>query len=63
MEHVSFGIRSSNKVIIKDMSFTLAAGESLGIIGPSAAGKSHLSIVSRTRVSAGPVFNGQSLNA
>jgi len=42
MEHVSFGIRSSNKVIIKDISFALAAGESLGIIGPSAAGKSSM---------------------
>lgn len=41
-EHVSFGIRATNKVIIKDISFALAAGESLGIIGPSAAGKSSL---------------------
>ena len=41
-EHVSFGIRTTNKVIIKDMSFALAAGESLGLIGPSAAGKSSL---------------------
>ncbi len=42
LEHVNFGIRSSNKVIIKDVSFSLAAGESLGILGPSAAGKSSL---------------------
>jgi PrtD family type I secretion system ABC transporter len=42
LEHVSFGIRSTNKVILKDVSFALAAGESLGIIGPSAAGKSSL---------------------
>lgn len=42
LEHVSFGIRATNKVIIKDVSFALAAGESLGIIGPSAAGKSSL---------------------
>jgi len=42
LEKVSFGIRSSNKVIIKDVSFGLLAGESLGIIGPSAAGKSSL---------------------
>ncbi len=41
-EHVSFGIRTTNKVIIKDMSFALAAGESLGLVGPSAAGKSSL---------------------
>lgn len=42
LEKVSFGIRSTNKVIIKDISFALPAGESLGIIGPSAAGKSTL---------------------
>lgn len=41
-EHVTFGIRATNKVIIKDVSFSLAAGESLGLIGPSAAGKSSL---------------------
>jgi PrtD family type I secretion system ABC transporter len=42
LEKVTFGIRATNKVIIKDISFALAAGESLGIIGPSAAGKSTL---------------------
>ncbi len=42
LEKVSFGIRSTNKIIIKEVSFALAAGESLGIIGPSAAGKSSL---------------------
>jgi PrtD family type I secretion system ABC transporter len=42
LEKVTFGIRATNKVIIKDISFGLAAGESLGIIGPSAAGKSTL---------------------
>lgn len=42
LEHVTFGIRASNKVIIKDVSFALTPGESLGIIGPSAAGKSSL---------------------
>ena len=41
-EHVTFGIRVTNKVIIKDISFALAAGEALGIVGPSAAGKSSL---------------------
>lgn len=41
-EHVSFGIRSTNKVIVRDVSFSLSAGESLGIIGASAAGKSSL---------------------
>lgn len=42
LEKVSFGIRTTNKVIIKEISFALAAGDSLGIIGPSAAGKSTL---------------------
>ncbi|MDD2500278.1 MAG: type I secretion system permease/ATPase [Geobacter sp.] len=42
LEKVSFGIRATNKIIIKEMNFGLAAGESLGIIGPSAAGKSTL---------------------
>jgi PrtD family type I secretion system ABC transporter len=42
LEKVSFGIRAANKMIIKDFSFALSAGESVGIIGPSAAGKSTL---------------------
>ena len=42
LERVTFGIRATNKVIVKDVSFALAPGESLGIIGPSAAGKSSL---------------------
>jgi PrtD family type I secretion system ABC transporter len=45
VERVTFGIRASNKVILKDVSFALPAGESLGIIGPSAAGKSSLARV------------------
>ena len=45
MEKVSFGIRATNKVILKDIVFALPAGESLGIIGPSAAGKSSLARV------------------
>lgn len=42
LEKVSFGIRTTNKVIIKEVGFALAAGDALGIIGPSAAGKSTL---------------------
>lgn len=42
LEHVTFGIRASNRVIIRDVSFSLAAGDILGIVGPSASGKSSL---------------------
>ena len=42
LEHVTFGIRSTSSVIIRDVSFSLAAGSSLGIVGPSASGKSSL---------------------
>lgn len=42
LEHVTFGIRSANKVIIRDISLSVSAGETLGIIGASASGKSSL---------------------
>jgi len=42
VERVAFGIRGQDKAIIRGVSFQIAAGESLGIIGPSAAGKSTL---------------------
>lgn len=42
LEHVTFGIRATGKILIRDVSFSLAAGDSLGIVGPSASGKSTL---------------------
>jgi PrtD family type I secretion system ABC transporter len=42
LEHVTFGIRSTSSVIIRDVSFSIPAGSSLGIVGPSASGKSSL---------------------
>jgi len=42
LEHVTFGIRSTGKVIVRDLSFNIDAGEFLGIVGPSASGKSTL---------------------
>ena len=42
MEHVTFGVRSTGKILIRDVSFSLVAGDSLGIVGPSASGKSTL---------------------
>lgn len=42
VQKVVFGIRSTNKIILKDINFQIEAGECLGIIGPSAAGKSTL---------------------
>lgn len=45
LEKVSFAIRQNNKVILKNISFSLPAGDILGIIGPSASGKSSLAKV------------------
>jgi PrtD family type I secretion system ABC transporter len=42
LEYVTFGIRATSKVIVRDVSFSLAAGEFLGIVGASASGKSTL---------------------
>ena len=42
LEHVTFGIRATGKILIRDVSFSLNAGDSLGIVGPSASGKSTL---------------------
>lgn len=41
-EKLFFHVRGSEKPIIKDVSFQLAGGESLAVIGPSASGKSSL---------------------
>ncbi len=42
VEQVTFGIRATNKVLLRSISFDLMPGELLGLVGPSAAGKSTL---------------------
>lgn len=42
VEHVYFGIAGRTRPILKGVHFNLKAGESLGVVGPSAAGKSTL---------------------
>jgi PrtD family type I secretion system ABC transporter len=56
-ERVVFGVKGSDRPIIRGASFSLAAGEALGIVGPSASGKSTLArlIVGVWRPSAGTV--------
>jgi len=41
-ERIVFGLRGSERPIIRGVSFALPAGEALGMIGPSAAGKTTL---------------------
>lgn len=43
VERVVFGFRAQERPVIKQVSFELAAGQALAIIGPSASGKSTLS--------------------
>src|SRR5438067_1985873 len=56
-EAVVFGVRGASKPIIRGASFSLNAGEALGIVGPSASGKSTLArlLVGVLRPSAGTV--------
>jgi PrtD family type I secretion system ABC transporter len=42
VEQVVFAVRGSERPIIRGAAFSVAAGESLGVIGPSASGKSTL---------------------
>ncbi len=42
VEQVTFGIRATKKVLLRSISFDLMPGELLGLVGPSAAGKSTL---------------------
>jgi PrtD family type I secretion system ABC transporter len=42
VERLTFGMRGAERPILRNVSFALAPGETIGIIGPSAAGKSTL---------------------
>jgi PrtD family type I secretion system ABC transporter len=55
VEHATFGIMGAKKAIVSNVTFDIAAGESLGIIGPSASGKS---VLVRLLVGAWPCLSG-----
>lgn len=56
LEHVFLGIPGNSVPILRDISFSLAAGQGLGIIGPSAAGKSTLA---RALTGVWPIMRGE----
>ncbi len=55
LESVSVGIPGSHRVVLSDVSFALTAGQALGVIGPSASGKSSLV---RSMIGVWPVARG-----
>ncbi|NIO40688.1 MAG: ATP-binding cassette domain-containing protein, partial [Burkholderiales bacterium] len=42
LEHATAVPPGTRKVVVQDVSFTLTRGQGLGIVGPSASGKSSL---------------------
>jgi PrtD family type I secretion system ABC transporter len=42
VEHISVAPPGSNNIVVQDVAFNLKAGQALGIVGPSASGKSSL---------------------
>ena len=65
VQNVSVAAPGTNKILINDVSLTLQAGQGLGIIGPSASGKSTLAraLVGTWRPAAGRVtLDGASLD-
>lgn len=55
LEGVTVPVPGSQRIVLNDVSFTLGAGQGLGIIGPSAAGKSTLA---RAMIGVWPLARG-----
>lgn len=55
LEHVFLGIPGNAVPILRDLSFSVSAGQGLGVIGPSAVGKSTLA---RALTGVGPIMRG-----